>query len=561
MINGRNNIFRNIYICIVPLFVLLFTWHFNKLCFETNDDYYMMSFLAGFNTGKVTSFTVFGNIIYGCIVSALYKITDIVPWYTIVYLIIIYTSLIVVFDSCLKIMNNKLMSSAILYIWMFFCLYCWYATVLQFTVVPAFAGMAALLLMIKEKNMPTKRVISCRFILFLIFSFIAIIIRNDVGYLFTLALLLYGISLRLICGVKNIKKYIFSGVTIQAIAYIINKIYLKVTGWGDFLIYNAERARWSDYPRLPYEDNPKLFESIGWTKELYDLAKSWFFLDEHINRDAFAFINSNYSLSDVSRITIGDIIQNIINAGVKNIYISVIVLTAIALLLCVLSKTKRNIIFSIIFIATTLFLMVYLAKEGRLINRVLFAIVFLFMIPQFYVIFSDEKIQQYVSKRQNIRHDIYIILCVILLFSFRNQGGLYNNMSCTTREQQVDKEIIESINTYVIEHPNNFYVYDTSLSRVGNVFLTYPNEKPTNLKHWGGWQAYSPIDKAQLEKNGYTEFYPEDFFDDNVYFMTYSQDSWGVENLLLKYMQERFPGCKLELVDLQPYFNVYVFRR
>lgn len=556
----KNSVKKYIFLFVVPLVLLLITWCLNKPCFETNDDYYMMSILAGFLTERPIPDTVFCNIIWGVIVSTLYKIMPMIPWYAIIYLIIIYTSLVVIFAYCMSVTEDRILNSILVFVWAFICIFCWYSTVLQFTVIPAFSGMAAILVMAKEKDTTQSKVLSARFIIFLYFSFIATILRTLTGYLFFVALVLFALALRVLYNVKTTKKYVFAAGVFQVVAYIANTIYLKSTEWGDFLEYSTVRAKWTDYPRLAYEDNPELYQSVGWTKEFYELAKSWFFLDEHFTKDALSKINSSYD-SSMDKTTLMDAINSIISTGPRYIYITLLLVIIMVLFASIHGKKKKEFLFIAGFTVTSFVLLLYLALSGRILLRVVFVIIFLFMIPTVCIVLSEREIKEEICGRKGVNYIALILGGFLLFMSLRNENGLYRDMSNTSSIKMDENVLVENINNYVLAHPDSFYINDTSLDKNGSVFLTYKDKKPSNIKHWGGWQAYSPVDKKQLSLNGYESFYPEQFFDKNVYFLTSSQDAWGVEYLLKNYMEQRYPGCELELVEQQHYFNVYSFSR
>ena len=558
-INERFNI-RKVLLFIVPLITLIISWHFNKLCFETNDDYYIMSFLAGFVTEKPIPDTVFCNIIWGIIVSTLYKIIPAIPWYTIIYMVIIYTSLVVIFEYCINIVEDRILYGALVFVWAFICIFCWYSTILQFTVIPAFAGMAAILVMAKEKSSPQCKIFSANFISFLFFAFIATILRTLTGYLFFIALLMFALSLRLFYNVKTTKKYVVTAGVFQIIAYVANAIYLKSPEWSTFLEYSAVRAKWTDYPRLAFEDAPELFQSVGWTKEFYELAKSWFFLDEHFTKEALMKINNSYDAS-MDKVTIGDAINALFSTGPTYFYISILLVILIIFYASIFGKKKKELLYLAGFLTVSFALLMYLALAGRIILRVVFVIILLFTIPAFCIVLSENEIKERICEKKYVKYPFLILGGILLCISLKNENGLYKDMSNVSSARMEENILIENVNNYVITHPDNFYIYDTSLDKTGNVFLTYKDKQPSNLKHWGGWQAYSPIDKKQLGLNGYESFYPDDFFDENVYFIASSADAWGIEYLLANYMEQRFPGCTLELVEQQPYINVYRFTR
>ena len=185
------------------LVFLLYVWCRGIVCFETDDDYAMMTMLAGFKTGTPIPDTLFCNITWGFILSSLYKITGAISWYALFYFAILYLSYVVIYDACIKIfVTKKYLFGSIVFLWLYFCVFCWYTSILQFTTIPAFSGLAAILLMNKEKISSSINIINKRTILFSVLVFFTSVLRRQTGYMFLVALIAYGLVLRIFYKVK-----------------------------------------------------------------------------------------------------------------------------------------------------------------------------------------------------------------------------------------------------------------------------------------------------------------------------------------------------------------------
>lgn len=558
----KRRIIRCILLICVPLIVLLLTWKYNTICFETNDDYFLMSIVAGFKTGKPSPNMMFCNIIWGWIISSLYRITQVIPWYTISFLLIIYTSLIIIYDVCLHAFENQIIKGTITFVFLYLCILCWYTTILQFTTIPAYAGIAALLLMIKEEIEPSEKIVDFRYIAFIILSLCAVLLRSDVSYLFTLALILYGLCLKFGYSIKT-DKYIFTGVTIQVITWLVNLIYNQVTEWGDYWAYNAVRAQWADHPGLTFVDNPQIYSSVGWTEKFYNLATSWFYLDEHFTKEALTTITEAYSTNTnlLNGYSITDLFMSVLCAGVTGFKIAIGLLMLFIITKTIYAKAIKDFLTIVFFSIITTMLLFYLAISGRLIFRVQFTIMIIFLLPAIFIVL----IRKY-DGTTNILYRVFVnglatvVAAFVIIISLTTESGLYRNMAEYSKWHTGQQTTVYYANELAMEFPNSYFIYDFNLALAGSPFLTYPGKKPCNMQYWGGWETYSPIDKQQLIVNGFQNMYPEDFFNERVFFISLI-NSTQIQDLLVPYMEERYPGCYLEQILQNERFIVYQFRR
>lgn len=135
---------------IIVLALLLLTWSLIPIVFETNDDSFMMGYLAGAWTGKPEADTIFSLFLWGRIVSALYVVNAGIPWYTLIFLALIFLSLTAV-CYCLMVSFPKWGEGV--FCLLYFCMFLYYTVLLQFTMVSAYCGAAALsLLLIQQKG-------------------------------------------------------------------------------------------------------------------------------------------------------------------------------------------------------------------------------------------------------------------------------------------------------------------------------------------------------------------------------------------------------------------------
>lgn len=57
--------------------------------------------------------------------------------------------------------------------------------------------------------------------------------------------------------------------------------------WQEFTEVNVARSDYCDYPHVEYDDDPELYQSVGWTRTVSDCVSSWLFFDERVTASSF----------------------------------------------------------------------------------------------------------------------------------------------------------------------------------------------------------------------------------------------------------------------------------
>lgn len=187
----------------------------------------------------------------------------------------------------------------------------------------------------------------------------------------------------------------------------------------------------------------------------------------------------------------------------------------------------------------------FLCLRGRFPARVFFLLI---LLAAPYVTMNLCSLAAHLVKGQKkIAHMAVIMLIFFTLWTVakidrfsleigKTAGNKYSNM----------------IESYVIENPDNFYVYDnTIILTMGCVpFKVIKEDKPVNLMYWGGWNAFSPPWYAQLERNGMSNIDYTSFANDNVFLMTMNPDHPSITSFV-NYVEEYFIETRrsFEIVD------------
>lgn len=548
---------------IIVLALLLLTWSLIPVVFETNDDSFMMGYLAGAWTGKPEADTIFSLFLWGKIVSALYVVNAGIPWYTLIFLALIFLSLTAV-CYCLMVSFPKWGEGV--FCLLYFCMFLYYTVLLQFTMVSAYCGAAALSLLLIQKKEEGRRDCIIRNIVIFFFMFFAVNIRSKVGYL-TLGSAAFAICLEIIryllkaADRQKIKKAAVSFIVICAAAGLsisTHKIHESRNGWEDFREYHAERARFTDYTPLDYTSNQELFQQIGWSEDFYQLLREWFLMDETINTETFQMINErNAPVATGVRWALSHDFPRI------GFQAKAWVLLLFLLFADALRRRKGGFavnavpfLWVLMWLAETW----YFAHSGRLMERAFEAWTLLAVVPSILGMGDLQSREPFGESGKGRMESavVYVLALALCIVCVCHADGGYHGAKDFSQGSGSAQSRQAASEDYAMAHPENIYIGEMSLLLgAGGPWRVYSEGKPYNLIFWGASYYHSPLYYAQLERNGFEHLYEEDFFRENVYLMAGEKPN---ENLL-NVMAEKFPGCTYEITEKRDEFIVYQFHR
>ncbi len=453
---------------IIVLALLLATWSLIPIVFETSDDPAMMGFLAGAWTGKPEADTVFSLFLWGKIVSFLYTVNAGIPWYTMMFLCLIFLSLTTV-CYCLKAVFPKWGGS--MFCLLYFCMFFYYSVVLQFTVVSAFCGVAMLSVLVTGRREESSRDYIFRNVIISFFMFFAINIRFEVGYL-TLASAAFAVCLEILryflkaADGQKLKRMMFSFLVLCTVAGIslgVHKVHESLDGWEDFREFNAERVQFIDYLPLDYTSNRDLFDEIGWSEDFYNLVNHWFFMDENVNAETFRMINERKTPLPMG-------VKWALTHDFPRIGFQAVAWVLIMLILLAEAVIHRRgnavgkmipFLWLFVWLAETW----YFAHNGRLMERAFEAWTLLAVIPSVVGMGGLENDRMPENER-NVRISSVVVPVLMLLFCIvciGNPYGGYRGAKVASLARGGEKTQ-PGAEDYAIAHPKNVYIYDLSYS-------------------------------------------------------------------------------------------------
>lgn len=557
---------RLLFSIILVAILLALTWTMIPITFETSDDAFMMSSLSGGKTGEPQADTIFSLFLWGRVVSALYLICPGIPWYTLIFLSLVAVSLVII---CYCVVSSFSEWGGSLFCLLYFCMFAFYSVILQFTVVSAYCGVAAIALMLVEgRNEDRKQIIIKNVIIFFLIFF-AFNIRCKVGYLILgnaafavcLEILRYLIKASDRRKIRNMACSFLIMCAVAGVSLGVNSIHESTDEWQAFREYHAERANFTDYSKLEYESNIDLFERIGWSEKFYELVKKWFFMDEAVNAETFRQINER---NVHGPIRVG---RTLLREWFPKIDFQVRAWVLLLLFLGI--YTVRNHAGGwrkcIAALCGFLWLLVWFAETqyfgytGRVMERAFEAWTLLAVIPSVLSMAggraeTEERAhERKAGAAENmIVSAVALALCIVCVW---HVNGGYTRAKAFSLSRSEAKIAQTQIDDYVMEHSENVYITGTSVSREGSPWKVYTEGMPYNLIFWGGSAYRSPLYDAQLRKNGLEHLFMADFLRDNIYFIAREEP----DETLRCVMEEKFPGCICEITDVQDGFIVYKY--
>lgn len=361
----------------------------------------------------------------------------------------------------------------------------------------------------------------------------------------------------------------------------------------------------TDYPRMPYDKDPELYEAVGWDRELLQLAGDyWFMMDERVNPEALAYINSHNSEP------VDQLLENPVATIVARLhYVSQPVAVANLALTCAvvvtafsLSSRRGERLVLWVMVAAMLALLGYLLIRGRLLERAAYAVT-LPATGAFLCVALRDSHERRETDRAILSLALVTALCVdalamllvraptmgkmaavlgigycvarlvqqALYFRCHEGSGLvrvttigalilvctvalapgiitvkkYGIGSWDARSQAASLANTESLFAYVGEHPDTLYV---TAGCNTNIQYVWQGRWPVNQTGWGGWRWDYEWCEEAMRAAGFDGLpTSEDFFDDNVRFVSADE---SICDLLLRYMRNTFGAdVQMEQVD------------
>lgn len=549
----------------------------NKIVFFINDDENILYTLAGYYTAGNTADHSFVNAILSFFIQGLYSVLPQFPWYGIFHVVVLFSSLAILeryaLGACAK--NRTAIIYTLLFsVLFFFALYFYPVLLMQFTTTSAIAGMASITLLLYVEGKENKATIISRFLFSLFYLLLCFWHRKNTGYV---VLCFWGLALvyKLVSAwikTRNIRicrSYVVLAAAVCvsiSFSILLSSQVRSNDSWDFFYEYDQARYKEMDYPHDSYEENPQLYEALDWSEALYRLEGKLFFMDERINADSFNIIAQTGFYANNKTVSAAveegkDLLQNNEIALVATVALTV--LAAICLIISVQNKNWIDMLLALCNTGGILVLCAYLCWKQRFILRAFQAMEFPALAIYLYILVrnmpnAEERRQKKKQWKSVVVPIIGVLACI---------WGIYLSYPKAKADSEYRYNITFNtlaVEEYAMDHPDNIYVYDVSLTFRYHPFIVYTEDYPSNLMFWGGMGWNSPAFFEQLDINGLKDLYSDVLLEENVYFV--SRDSYYASETLTsfalfeQYMKEEYPGVEIKKVESLPNdISIYKF--
>ncbi len=552
--------------------------------FETNDDTALMQIVSGARTGEPHSYDVYNNVCYSAPLALLYRLMDGVPFYTLMQLFLIAVSVFVLFSAALDALDGRgrlgVAAFTALLAASFLAVYAYAAVILQYSVTAAFCGAAACArLYAPARGGRVLRALNS--IAAVSLALMSFLLRAETGAV-TLLFLLVAMLLRLpgkpepeaeraeavagqgkVAGPRGVRRAKLAAPLAFLLALglcggaaLVQRAYESAHVPADYAAFNRARTAFNDYAHPSYDDDPALYASVGWPKELAALTDEWFLMDGRIDAQSLSTIASAsdmpaFSLSGAVKTFVGGITGTNL---ARNALLAALALLALAFITGVLNGDGRRSLGALLVAASFFGCVLYLCARGRFPLRSLYVCAFPACALSLALIAEGGKAMGKAAKGVSAALTAAVLCAVAFvgLSTAKHVCALANFSETAAFTAQN-----EALDAYVSARPDGVFVTAVSLTHPGDPFARGGGEAPVNRFFWGGWYRYTPMFDAQLAANGLSELTAAQFYDARVYYVSASDE---LPRLLLDYLTSEYGQTRMEAVDATgDGFTVYRF--
>lgn len=562
----------------ITMILLFITYAFNNIVFFINDDTNILYTLAGFYTGSPADHP-FINPILSLFIQGLYNIAPMLPWYPLMHIVCIGFSIYVFVYYVLEVARHQNVPF-ILTIFVALSIYACYlytcVVMMQFTTTSAILGSAGVLIALNTQYSEDKKKYRKSILLSCLFLTLSYLFRKNIFPYYAalwLGALFYGIWRENFNDYKLVLPVIFQTALLLIAmiggAYMSNSIIRGSQEWDNYREFDVARYKMQDYPHDSSSENPELYESLGWTEGLNGLIGeetwSYFMMDPRVDVKAFSAISSTSEKNNNLWRSIKENVISLWNSGIiPKLSFLYIIFTAFLSILIFCKEWRSGIEKNCIVILCFDFLFcmgfIYLAFIQRVPLRALQAINLPIVMCNTIVTIS---LYRQIKAFFNSTFWTVTIILAVLVSVCDYKCIVEVGYQANERYEKSQNYLIAE--EYAINHPEDFFVYDTSLTFRYLPFVSYDQKRPTNIMYWGGMGWKSPAYYEQLKKNGLDELYSNILLQDNAYFITnpnYYIHGEQVFEIFKRYMEETFPGVKTKkITDLDNGLLVYKFEK
>lgn len=532
-----------------------------SLKYEQVDDMIIYGLYSGLD-GTYNIYGVYIHPFICAILSILYRIIPVINWHTIFLLSMQFICFSVI--GTILVNRNNSPKSYIMYT--IFASVCYTALLLliQYTSVSALLIATAFFIifdMIEQNRKSKKRLIfaSILFAMGIMTRMQSVLIIAP----FFAIYLIYKFGKYIINKTeenkKNIQELLKEYVVLVIIAIIVYGsnmlIYNTNETYKNYIEYNNLRAELQDLSYTNYEENKKIFDEIGWSKNDHYLFYTFNYGDENVYSKENLQKIIDYKKENGEKYNLNKEINDVWDSLLEqlkgsNKYISILFFATFILAIYTNDKSKFFITFIML---TTIAVNVLFVVLNRAMLRV--------VIPE-YILGTAIMLYLTKYKKQEDRKEIYGIIAIIILLSITFCGDIYN-FEYDFSSYKNYQDIIE----YTNSHKENTYLYTAPAMQFRYlaypVYTMPPKGAFSNLRVMGGWDIFTQNYYDFKQRNNLEGTFL-DLLKDNVYLIDGDVNWSGTyyknyKKNIIEFIEQHY-GKNVKCEKIKTFKNIYIYK-
>ncbi len=513
--------------------------------YGVNDDAFIGSVLMGSLTGSPDAHVVYIKYPLASVLVFLFKIFPAVNWH--------YALLIACFIICVFLVNfrifsnikkwiNKFIFSVIFMLCFWFCL-AKQITMIHYSMCAGVLTGTAIFWFITIKHESSKLNLALNYITALLLLFTAYGLRSRTVFMLmplaAVALIYKLIKAKPIFTKKNIIRWIIFPVVlfvgIGGIEVLHNANY-KSDAWQEFLKFNDARTTIYDFYGLPeYEENKELYNDLGVDKTRQYMYEQYYLeFTDGTSNDMLGSVAS-YQVKKVKKAlpfgkriakTIKELPKNLFAKEYQPISIFVICLFVALIVLSIIFKKNRTLLFLILAFIATLIPWGYMIYMNKPVSRVTYGIWVANLVTMIgLLIDNSDEIRKMLSKVREIKFANYtkIIVSVVIALALLLGIGLnYKKVQKYVNNSIKSGQVRIALENWCKENPENLYIYETQTFNTIGYDMKSMKGKFSNIVWPGGWCAKMANLESIWPKLGIDNLEKDIAQKDNIYLVSYS---------------------------------------
>lgn len=562
---------------LTPVLVIALALVVIPVYFPTNDDSFAQQIFAGSISGEPLPYVTFMGYAWCWLVSGLFSIAPGIAWWTVLHFASIYISLLCIGWATLRALRElgRDLTPVRLFI-LLLVLECGVSVPLigrlQFTTTGSLAASTAVYAAVLETLLRLKSPSSVArdssdgssghtllpFPVPILLIALGYSYRSNCGYLalgfWILAIFVIAVLLRPKVAFSKLKRACFqllcAGMAI-AVLWAVNSVAYSSPEWKSAFARGDAYAGFTDFPTTPYHENPKLYESVGWDEDLYNIASSyWFFLDPRMTTDSLEAINESnmWAMRDLAEHPLDAVRTRTIEMRepVALAYTFAWGCMFVLLLWRLKDRLYRRTVWMIA--VATAVLLTYLFLKGRLPLRALMSV----LLPSsaVFAAFATMPAGRALCSGMGQKTRSHISATLLFMIALAPPVAAvyqFGYFSKDYLEQASRQENIDAFQSYARQNSDKLLIYDYWAELTPQT--VWDIDWPSNATQWGGWTYIMPWfnDVMMVQDFGGTPT-TDSLLRDDVLFV--NKDDF-TRDLLIEDMRNLYGnGIGIELVNM-----------